>query len=131
MFVSESTKDCFKWCCFIFNSHDKRGLTRSCVYSPAENRHGVLGGLKGQLHHWPVNHTGPQQNVFITVDNVSFVMDNVINTSIRRNPNYLVGGCAALAQHENSYELSVIVSPPPPTPHHQCLPSSLMVFYFS
>lgn len=126
MCVSESTNDCFKYCCFIFNSHDNRGLTRSCVYSPAENQHGVLAQRVNST-------TGPQQYVCITVDNVSFMMGNVTNSSIRRNL-YLVGGCAALAQHENSYEppwLFVMVFFFPTTPHQQCLLSSLMLFYFS
>lgn len=67
----------------------------------------MLGAPRGQLHRWPVNHIGLQQNVFIIVDNVSFVMDNVKNNSIMRG-HFLVGGCAAEAQCENSCEPSCL-----------------------
>lgn len=69
----ESTKDCFKLCCFTFDTRDNRVLTRRCVHSCAENQHVVFSAPKGQLQHWPVNHIDPQQNAFITVDSVSFV----------------------------------------------------------
>lgn len=59
--------------------------------------------LGGQPHHRPVKQTGPQQNSFITVNNVSLMMDSVRTGLIIRGC-FLVGGCASEAQHENSFE---------------------------
>lgn len=77
------------------------------VDSHGENQHVVLSAPKGQLYHCPVNHIGSRQNVFITVDNVSFVMDNVKNNSVTGS-HFLVDGCAAEAQNENSCEPSCL-----------------------
>lgn len=68
-------------------------------------KHVVVCVHSGHLYRQPVNHIGPQQNVFITVNNVSVVMDNVKNNSIVRGC-FHFGGCATEAQHENSHEPS-------------------------
>lgn len=69
------------------------------------HQHVVVCVHSGHLYRRPVNHIGPQQNVFITVNNVSVVMDNVKNNSIVRGC-FHFGGCATEAQHENSHEPS-------------------------
>lgn len=69
------------------------------------HQHVVVCVHSGHLYRKPVNHIGPQQNVFITVNNVSVVMDNVKNNSIVRGC-FHFGGCATEAQHENSHEPS-------------------------
>lgn len=65
----------------------------------------ALCALSGHLYHPPANHKGPQQNVFITGDNVSLVIDNVKKNSIVRGC-FHFGGCATEAQCENSHEPS-------------------------
>lgn len=104
------------------------GVPPSCVcirvYSrDSPDQHVLLSAPKGHLHHWPVNHINPQQNVFITVEKVSFVMDNVKNNSIMRG-HFLVSGCPTQTQHQNSckpsclYVTVCVVFPTMSSPHH-------------